>query len=73
MALNDTSRGLAKHQAAIEALARETDTEPAYVQQLYDRELAELEANAKIHGYLSILASRKVRRAINLNRASQRR
>jgi hypothetical protein len=56
------------HQAAIEALARETQSEPAYVRQLYDEALAKLEAHAKVHSYLGVLASRDVRRTLHAAR-----
>ncbi len=49
------------HGATIEALARETGTEPARVQELYEREFADLEATATVRGFLSVLASRHVR------------
>jgi Protein of unknown function (DUF3562) len=51
----------AQHGAIIEALARETGTEPAKVQELYEREYADLEATATVRGFLSVLASRNVR------------
>jgi hypothetical protein len=51
----------AQHGATIEALARETGSEPAYVRELYERELAQLESNAKVRGFLSVLACRNVR------------
>ena len=54
----------AQHGSAIEALARETGAEPAKIQELYERELADLEATAKVRGFLSVLASRNVRAAL---------
>jgi hypothetical protein len=51
----------AHHEATIEALARETGTEPAKVQELYEREFADLEATATVRSFLSVLASRNVR------------
>jgi hypothetical protein len=54
----------AQHGATIEALARETGSEPAHVSELYERELAHLEANAKVRGFLSVLAWRSVRMAL---------
>jgi hypothetical protein len=51
----------AQHQATIEALAWETGTEPVMVRELYERELADLEATATVRSFLSVLASRKVR------------
>ena len=65
MAVNDaTASEAARHQSAVEALARETGTEPGRVRQLYDAALARLEANAKVRGYLSVLAGRNVRSSI---------
>jgi len=51
----------ARHGTTIEALARETGKEPAKVQELYEREFADLEATATVRGFLSVLASRNVR------------
>jgi hypothetical protein len=59
-----TASESARHQSAIEALARETRTEPAHVRQLYDKALARLEADAKVRGYLVVLAGRNVRAAL---------
>jgi uncharacterized protein DUF3562 len=44
-----------------EAIARQTDTAIAEVERLFEQELAELAAEAKITQYLSVLASRRVR------------
>ena len=63
----------ARHQSTVEALARETRTEPAYVRQLYEKALAELEANAKIRGYLAVLAGKGVRTALRADRNANRR
>ena len=60
-------------EALVEALARETRTEPAYVRQLYEKALAELEANAKIRGYLAVLAGKGVRTALRADRNANRR
>jgi Protein of unknown function (DUF3562) len=54
----------AKHGETIEALARETGTEPARVQELYERELADLESTATVRSFLCVLASRKVREVL---------
>jgi hypothetical protein len=51
----------AQHGSTIEALARETGSEPAHVRELYEREFAHLESNAKVRGFLSVLACRNVR------------
>jgi len=53
-----------RHGSVIETLARETGSEPSYVKALYERELAHLEANAKVRGYVSVLACRNVRMAL---------
>ena len=60
----------ARHQSTIEALAHETRTELSHVRQLYDQALARLEANAKVRGYLSVLARRTVRTALRATRSS---
>jgi hypothetical protein len=63
----------ARHQSAIEALALETRTEPARVRQLYDAALAQLEATAKVRGYLFVLAARNVRLALQKAHATNHR
>jgi hypothetical protein len=62
----------ARHQSTIEALARETREEPSRVRQLYNHALAKLEANAKVRGYLGVLAHRSVRAALREARSSRR-
>ena len=54
----------AQYGSVIEELARETGREPARVKELYELELAHLEANAKVRGFLSVLACRSVRMAL---------
>lgn len=56
--------GTAQYKSVIEELARETGHEPARVKEMYERELAHLEANAKVRGFLSVLAYRNVRMAL---------
>ena len=51
----------AQHGSIIERLALETGSEPAHVRDLYERELAQLEATAKVRRFLSVLACRNVR------------
>jgi hypothetical protein len=55
---------------AVERLARDMDAELALVRELYERELTELEANAKVKGFLLVLAGRKVRLALCAHRAA---
>ena len=62
----------ARHQATIEALARETRAEPALIRHLYDQALSTLEANAKVRSYLSVLARSTVRTALREARAASR-
>jgi hypothetical protein len=45
----------------IDALVRETGTQPAKVRALYAREFADLEATATVRNFPQVLASRKVR------------
>jgi|HubBroStandDraft_3_1064219.scaffolds.fasta_scaffold668620_1 hypothetical protein len=57
----DESSPSANDGFAIEALARDAGAEPGFVRVLYERELARLEANATVRGFLSVLACRNVR------------
>ncbi len=52
------------HGEVIQALAQETGLQPEYIRELYERELAQLEANARLTGFLSVLACRNVRLAV---------
>ena len=54
---------------AVEKLARDLDAELALVRELYERELTQLKANAKVGGFLSVLAGRKVRMTLCAHRA----
>jgi hypothetical protein len=55
---------------AVEKLARDMGAELALVRELYERELTQLEANAKVRGFLSVLAGRKVRLALCAHRGA---
>ncbi len=48
-------------EAAIAALARETDTDLEVVRNLYDEEFAVLHARASIKNFIGIIAARRVR------------
>lgn len=48
----------------INALARETGGEPAYVKTLYEREFAHLKSTATVHGFLSLIAYGNVRKVL---------
>jgi hypothetical protein len=56
--------GSTQHGSAIDDLVRETGSEPAQVKELYERELAQLEATAKVRGFINLLVSRNVRKAL---------
>jgi hypothetical protein len=56
--------GSTPHGSAIDALVRETGSEPAQVKELYERELAQLEATAKVKGFINLLVSSNVRKAL---------
>jgi Protein of unknown function (DUF3562) len=62
----DNREGVAapQHASVIEDLAQQTGVEPAQVRALYEQEFAQLESNAKVRGFLSVLASRNVRLAL---------
>jgi hypothetical protein len=55
---------------AVEALAQEMGAELALVSELYEHELAQLEASAKVRGYLSVLTGRKVRMVLRAHRSA---
>jgi hypothetical protein len=44
-----------------DAIAKETDTPPEIVQEIYEQTLSSLASDAKITQYLGVLASRRVR------------
>ena len=58
----------AQRGTTIQALAKETGVEPTKVEELYDREFAQLEATATVRIFLSVLTSRKVRTALRRQR-----
>jgi hypothetical protein len=61
---NHESPAAARHGSVIEDLARETGAESSHVRELYEYEFAQLEINAKVRGFLSVLACRNVRMAL---------
>ena len=65
MAISDHgTREAKRHEAIIAALVRETNAHPDHVRELYERELAQLDLNARVRGYLGVLAHRNVRSAL---------
>jgi hypothetical protein len=58
-------RSLSVHdRSAMETLAQDPGADLALVIDLYERELAHLEATATVRGFLPVLASRNVRMAL---------
>jgi hypothetical protein len=50
--------------SVVEILAQDTGADVALVIELYERELAHLEATATVRGFLPVLAGRNVRMAL---------
>jgi hypothetical protein len=64
MRVNDAKASEAARESVVAALALETGAEQGHVRQLYDKALARLEENAKVRGYLTVLAGRNVRSSL---------
>ena len=47
--------------AVAEAIAKDTDTSPEVVEEIYQQELSTLASEAKITQYLGVIATRRVR------------
>lgn len=47
--------------AVAEAIAKDTDTSPEVVEEIYQQELSSLASEAKITQYLGVIATRRVR------------
>jgi len=61
------AKDVARHRAAIAALAEESGAEPGYVTALYEHIYSELERNARVRAFLSVLTCRTVRAALRQN------
>lgn len=57
----DETRDRAQDRGVAEAIAKETDTPPEVVQEIYEQTLSSLASEAKITQYLGVLATRRVR------------
>ena len=66
-ALKPDGKEVARHRAVIVALAEESGAEPGYVTALYEHIYSELERNARVRAFLSILTCRTVRAALRQN------
>jgi hypothetical protein len=58
----------AKLQQAIEALARESDAPLEHVRELYETEHARLSSQARVKTFVSVIATRLVRKVLNAER-----
>ena len=63
--LRNSAGDPARHQQAIDALARETHAEPDRVRELYEIEHAKLIAEARVKTFVSVIAVRLVRIALH--------
>jgi Protein of unknown function (DUF3562) len=52
------------HRSAIETLARETGSQLEHVQMLFEREYECLEATARVHAFLAVIAFHNVKRQL---------
>lgn len=55
------TRDRAHDRGVTDAIAKETDTPPEIVQEIYEQTLSSLASDAKITQFLGVLASRRVR------------
>ena len=60
------------HEASIDALAQEMDTDQARVKCLYDDEIARLEAPATVRNFIGVIATRRVRERLTSARTGGR-
>lgn len=54
----------AKHEQIIEALAREMDVSIEHVRAIYESECSKLDADARVKTFVSVIATRLVRNAL---------
>lgn len=54
----------AKHDQIIEALAKETEVSVDRVREIYETECSRLDADARVKTYVSVIATRLVRNAL---------
>lgn len=60
----------ARHQQAIEALARESDAPVEHVRELYEMEHARLNSQARVKTFVSVIAARLVRKVLHAERST---
>lgn len=64
-------RAPADHQAASEAIARDTETNVEVVQEIYEQELAALASDARITTYLDVLAGKRTKDLLSRGRQEE--
>jgi hypothetical protein len=69
--LRDGSSDPARHEQAIEALAKETHAEVDHVRELYEVEHARLHATARVKTFVGVIATRLVRKVLHRENTSQ--
>jgi hypothetical protein len=67
--LRNSAGDPARHQYAIESLAKETQAEVEHVRELYEVEHAKLIAEARVKTFVSVIAVRLVRIALSQEQA----
>ena len=66
-----TSRSADSRESEIETLARETDTPVDTVQEIYRAERDKLERSARIKTFISVLAHRRVKALLQVERGNR--
>jgi hypothetical protein len=69
--LRNTAGDPAKQQHLIEALARENDSSIDHVRELYEMEHARLASDARVKTYVSVIATRLVKKALHAERTER--
>ena len=69
--LTSTSRSTDARESEIETLARETDTPIDTVQEIYRAEHDRLERSARIKTFISVLAHRRVKALLQVERGNR--
>ena len=69
--LTSTSRSTDARESEIETLARETDTPVDTVQEIYRAEHDRLERSARIKTFISVLAHRRVKALLQVERGNR--
>jgi hypothetical protein len=68
--LRNSAGDPARHQQVIETLAKENSTSVDHVRELYEVEHARLHAEARVKTFVSVIATRLVRKVLHAERNS---